>query len=73
MTGEQKLEAVARQITGIGKVSVILCPYCGEESINGQVFCCETLLDAVSAILQREAQQELIDKAARIADAVASN
>lgn len=70
---EEKLASVESQISGLGTVNLIDCPYCGKQSVNGQVFCCETLMKAIVAIMQRQEAQDLAEQAARIRDRIGMN
>ena len=75
LTGEEKLNSVEGQMRDIlkGRVWILRCPYCktdGERSKTrfGDTFCCETMLAAVTAVMQRleiEATNEAVYKASK--------
>lgn len=75
MTAEDKLANIEAQVTACseGRTNVMNCPYCSGHTKNGDTFCCLVMATAVYAILLRQAQGELIDHAARIADRIAMN
>ena len=50
-TGEEKLLMVAQQMD-VSKTTPteISCPYCGGITTEGEIFCCDTIVRALSAI-----------------------
>jgi hypothetical protein len=73
---EAKIANVEAQINACyrGATNVITCPYCGvatDQTANA--LCCADMGLTVRAILRKEAQQECLDVAARIADNLARN
>jgi hypothetical protein len=76
MTPEQKIANVESQILACsqGRTNVITCPYCGEQVTSGnKALCCADMGRTVWAILRKQAQAELLETAARVADRVAMN
>jgi len=74
VTAEQKLANVESQIAACmrGATDVITCPYCGEQVKQGNdALCCADMGLTVRAILRRQAQQECIETAERIAENMA--
>ena len=57
-----------------GATNVITCPFCSAQNKSEkEALCCVDFGAVVNAILCKQAQQELLDTAHRIADAVARN
>jgi hypothetical protein len=51
MTGEEKLLMLANQMDVSQETpTIIFCPYCNGSTIEGEVFCCNTIVRALSAI-----------------------
>jgi len=51
MTGEEKLLALSQQMDVSETCPTeIHCPYCGGMTLEGEVFCCDTIIRALSAI-----------------------
>lgn len=79
MNGEQidpRIKSAEAQINAArrGATNVITCPYCSTQNkAENEALCCADFGAVVIAILRKQAQQELIDSARRIADAVARN
>jgi hypothetical protein len=73
MTPEQKMQAVETQVLaarGVDSYYVFDCPYCREKFVEGGRVCCETMLRAMFAVMQRIDSGELIDANNRIFDRV---
>ena len=76
MTPEQKIANVESQINACyrGATNTITCPYCGVATAQThEALCCADMGLTVRAILRKQAQQECLDMAARIADNLARN
>ena len=75
MTGEQKIEYIAKQITACKeqRQNSINCPYCGEHNIEGNPLCCTLFAQAVAAILIRHDYQAKRENVERILEKVAEN
>lgn len=57
-----------------GATNVITCPFCGEQNTaENEALCCVDFGAVVNAILRKQAQQECLDQAHRISDAIARN
>jgi hypothetical protein len=66
---EQQIQAAMR-----GSTRVIFCPFCGVENREtNEALCCTDLGAVVLAILRKQAQQECLDVAKRIADKIGGN
>ena len=62
-TSDERLLMVSRQLDAIAEtpeVNAIGCPYCGEFTVEGETFCCQTLQNALMALLDaRDKVREL--------------
>ncbi len=57
-----------------GSTNVITCPFCkAQNKAENEALCCVDFGAVVQAVLRKQAQQELLDTAHRIADAVTRN
>ena len=57
-----------------GATNVITCPFCGSQNKeSNDALCCADFGSVVLAILRKQAQQELIDTANRVADVISVN
>lgn len=56
MTGDEKIEFVARQIADLreGETKTLACPYCQGLTRKGKEFCCDMMTKCVQAVLDRE-------------------
>lgn len=63
MNADDKLLSLEMQIDSFGKgVNTISCPYCQSSTPEGSVFCCNTLMNALQAILdRRQLENNIID------------
>ena len=76
MSPADKIANVEAQINACmrGATNTITCPYCGvATSDKDNALCCADMGLTVRAILRKQAQQECLDMAARIADNLARN
>jgi hypothetical protein len=75
LTGEQKIEYVAKQIRAAreGRQNAINCPYCDSQNIEGNPLCCELFARAVAAIMVNNWDKERADTADRIMEKVSQN
>lgn len=72
-TPSQKIKFIRDQIQSIraGKLSVILCPYCGGENTPvDEKVCCQLFGEACMAIMDRIEKQEAIDFLEQVQDRV---
>lgn len=69
-TGTEKLQFVAEQLASTlpGQRAVLDCPYCLGRTRAREVFCCETLLKAVTAILEAKEQIEVTEFMDKVID-----
>jgi hypothetical protein len=76
MTPDEKVRAIEARINACmrGQVQppVIVCPFCGGENRKeNDRLCCPDFALVVRAVLRKQAQQQGIDQAKRIADRLA--
>ncbi|MGD0630978.1 MAG: hypothetical protein ABR987_16745 [Terracidiphilus sp.] len=74
MTPEEKISNIEDQIKLCekGELRGILCPYCGlQNTETDHKLCCAEMGLVVWAIMRRQATNEVVDSAKRVADAVA--
>jgi len=74
MTPNEKIADIESQIKLCerGELRGILCPYCGlQNEETNEKLCCADMGITVRAILRRQATNEVVDSAKRVADAVA--
>ena len=70
---DASIASVEAQINAVmrGATNVITCPFCGKQNREeNEALCCADFGAVVNAILRKQAQQELIDQAHRISDAI---
>ncbi len=75
MTGEQKIEYIAKQIRAAkeDRQNSLNCPYCDSQNIEGNPLCCELFAKACAAILVNNWDKERADTAERIMEKVSQN
>ena len=64
MSSEDKLMFVSRQMDALQveqDANALQCPYCGKITIMGNVFCCKTMMAAVTVLLDgRDEAQRIL-------------
>ena len=78
LTAEEKMKYVENEVLRVwrGESSIMACPYCfalnvkPEEPEKAEALCCRLFAYAAMAAMSGQEVQELMDKAARIADKV---
>jgi len=75
MTPDEKVAEVERQVREVraGDLSEITCPYCGMGVRMDGIFCCQTLVTAIEAVLERLQVNESIDFINRVTDNASRN
>lgn len=75
MTPEERLSEVERQVRAVrtGDLTEITCPYCGLGVKMDGVFCCQTLVTAIDAVLERLQVNEAIEFIDRVTDNASRN
>jgi len=75
MTPDEKIAEVERQVREVraGDLSEITCPYCGMGVRMDGIFCCQTLVTAIEAVLERLQVNESIDFINRVTDNASRN
>jgi hypothetical protein len=75
LTGEQKIDYIAKQIRAAreGRQNAINCPYCDSQNIEGNPLCCELFARAVAAIMVNKDDKIRAEHAERILEKVQAN
>jgi hypothetical protein len=75
LTGEQKIDYIAKQIRAAkeDRQNQLKCPYCEAFNKKGEPLCCELFAKACAAILVNNWDKERADTAERIMEKVSQN